>query len=187
MANATYFVTLGGSNTLGHRMRKDATFAHLTGAALRRAGAVNHFRNSAVGAMGPMLCAACASKYIPPTTTLATVEFLPNMGHGMLHHDPGEVTAIDLLLRKLAALRAQTVMVNIVPRGLVLGCPACLKPAEVRRLHSRLLSVARRHSVPTVDCQWNGSARTPSALKPGGWPEPLMITLSVTHEWISLM
>lgn len=143
------FTALGGSNTLGQGAGRSHSFAALTAGALQHRNMTDLFQNSALGAMGPTMFAACGARYVPGSTVFATVEFLPNMGHSG-GADTSEAGAVGQLLRTLQQIGATAVLVLIVPAARPPMCSSCVDPPGARRLQKLLEGLARTLSVPTV-------------------------------------
>ena len=92
--------------------------------------------------MGPIVASSCSSRFVSREARFATVEYLPNLGHG----DKGELSAIAKLLVELKMRGAKAVLVDIVQlrrdvnargvdrRGRDVnqgGCPTCVRQREV--------------------------------------------------------
>ena len=92
------YVALGGSNTAGHNLTRDETrYSKLVYEALQQQQLVDTFQDSALGAMGPIVASSCSSRFVSREARFATVEYLPNLGHG----DSGELEAVARLLDEL--------------------------------------------------------------------------------------
>ena len=118
--------------------------------------------------MGPIVASSCSSRFVSREARFATVEYLPNLGHG----DKGELKAIAKLLVELKMRGAKAVLVEIVQlrrdvnargvdrRGRDVnqgGCPTCVRQREVTKLHAQLLELARVHGTPTLTVDANKS------------------------------
>ena len=107
------YVALGGSNSVGHGLKRNETrFSRLVFDGLRADEPGLVFQDSAIGGMGPIIAGTCRTRYVARAARFATVEYLPNMGFG----DSGELEAVELLLDELLERRAKVVLVEILPR-----------------------------------------------------------------------
>ncbi len=114
------FTAFGGSNTQGANAvalnshggtqygRHINSFANLLQRALRGYAT----KMNADGGSGPSLAGACASRFIPPETRFATIEFLPNIGY--IKEDRAELASIKQMLQALDAHGATVYLVNIL-------------------------------------------------------------------------
>ena len=164
------YVALGGSNTAGHNLTRDETrYSKLVYEALQQQQLVDTFQDSALGAMGPIVASSCSSRFVSREARFATVEYLPNLGHG----DSGELEAVARLLDELKMRGAKAVLIEIVQlrrdanargvdsRGRDVnqgGCPIhCVKQRDVTSLHTQLLEIARVRGTPTLTVDANKS------------------------------
>ena len=111
-------------------------------------------RQSCVAAMGPTLAASCAAWMVPPETTIATIEYLPNMGLGDLSE---ELHSIDILLRRLRLLGAFVIGIEIVPFRPLRSrlpprheCPSCTQPAHAEAAHALLAAKFAQYNASVV-------------------------------------
>jgi len=121
VGGAPAMIVYGGSNTQGANAvnvsggtviyaRPNPSFAHLLFAQLNWTKSTLSW--GADGGAGPTLVGACASQFIPPTTRVGTVEFLPNMG--FIKEDAAELGAIAKILDMLRSRGAAAFVVDVI-------------------------------------------------------------------------
>ena len=111
--NASYFISLGGSNTCGHYVHPSLTFHAMVARGLVNSSLISHAANRCTPAMGPDAATTCLGSVLPMgRVAYATVEYLPNM----LTRESAQREAFDSLLGALSARGVRVVVVNVLPQ-----------------------------------------------------------------------
>jgi len=162
-----YYAALGGSNSLGAVDIDAKKNGHLhkpyTEQLKRRLAALGYdYSDGLMGGAGPVLVAACSSRYIPSGTRVATLEYLPNMGF----QDPKyELNAMEKLIYTARVIRrASTFLINILPcseiyrigqsRGCVTGMFGCTTRQVVEQMGDFIAKLGNAYNTTTItiDC-----------------------------------
>ena len=165
-----YYAALGGSNSLGASDLDAMKNVHLhipyTEQLKRKLAALGYdYSNGLMGGAGPILVAACSSRYIPSGTRVATIEYLPNMGFQDAKY---ELNAMEKLIYTARVIRrAATFLINILPcseiyrigqsRGCVTGMFGCTTRQDVEQMRDFIAKLGNAYNTTTItmDCDTN--------------------------------
>jgi len=152
--NLPTLTVLGGSNTCGHgrsvptkklfRNVLFGKFMQLHKTARQPIHTSARLQNSCTPSMGPQYAASCFRYFVPNTTTMATVEFTPNL----LFQSIDGLRDLSLVVQRLLELQIVTLLINLVPPG-----------KGYREIGLAVTGIGRKYRVPVITLEWSRSTQ----------------------------